>query len=248
MIGENTVSGGIRVMWGLYGHLLAKGQIAYMNRRPSNDIVGIYPEIQQGNPFNSYTTVRFLLNFPGVMGATDQYGNFTPGPTTFDKKDKIYVFSRFFDTFKVPDDHILFLPIANLHVFKPFGVKRKKTCYLIGKGVNQLKHPKGSIELTREFSQDQEALALVLNECHTLYCYDNISAMMELARLCGCKVHYYGEYSEDQLKRYEPGLNGISFGNQDNELDIGAFREHYVGLIKTFEERLGHFIEETQHA
>jgi len=242
----DPTSGGIRVMWGLYGWLLAKGQIAYMNRYPNVDRIAVYPEIVHGNPMGAKTVVRYLLNTPGVMGATDQYGNFTPGPTSFDPTDSIYVFSKLFDTVGVKEDHVLFLPILNMHLFKDQKKKRTKTCYLIGKGTNRRQHPEGSIELTREFSSDQGALADLLNECQVMYCYDKISAMMEVARLCGCRVMYYGEYDENELRKYEPGLNGIGILGEEKTLDIDEFRSHYVDLYDLFSIRLDQFIDETQ--
>lgn len=231
-----TTSGGIRVMWGLFGWLLAKGQVAITNGKWNNEFVAIYPEIVNGNPLEGTKVIRYILQTPGVMA---NYG--VPGPSTEEIKatsDDVYVFSRIYDTFGVDDNHILFLPIINLHLFYDQGRKRNKTCYLVGKGVNQNKHPEDSIELTRDFASDQKALSNLLNECHTFYCYDRLSAMMEVARLCGVRVQYYGGMD---LSLYEPGTNGI-----DSDLDVKKFREHYKGLIKTFEKRLHIFIAATQ--
>lgn len=241
----NPTSGGIRVMWGLFGWLLAKGQIAYMNRRPEGEIIGIYPEIMHGNPAQADTVVRYILNEPGVMGSSVN-GVFTPGPITFDPSDKLYVFSRIFNTLGVDKNHLLFLPIINLHIFKDQKKLRNKTCYIVGKGINKQVHPPGSIELTRELASDQKRLADLLNECHTLYGYDKLSAMYEVARLCGCGVQYYGDYSDKEMETYEPGINGLEVGKKEVRLDVDAFRDHYISLIKTFEEKLDFFIEETQ--
>lgn len=241
----NPTSGGIRVMWALYGWLLAKGQIAYMNRRPDGKIIAIYPEIMHGNPAQADTVVRYILNEPGVMGSVVN-GVYQSGPTSFDATDKIYVFSKVFNTLGVMDDHLLFLPVINLHLFKDQKKVRTKTCYLIGKGTNKRQHPEDSIELTRAFAQDQQALADLLNECHTLYCYDKLTAMMEVARLCGCKVKYFGDYAESDLAKYEPGVNGISYGDKDVKLNVEAFRDQYEELVRTFSEKLDQFIDETQ--
>jgi len=235
-------------MYGLYGHLLAKGQIAYMNAQyQTPDSVAIYPEIYWGNPAGANTVVRYILQTPGKMGTTDQFGVFRQGPTTFDPKDQIFVFSKIYDTFGVDEDHLMFLPVLNLYLFKDYKKKRNKTCYLVGKGINQFKHPKNSIELTREFASDQKALADLLNECQTFYCYDRLSAQMEIARLCGCRVKYYGDFTKEDLTLYEPGMNGITFKDEkDVKLDPGAFREHYKGMIKTFDQKMNNFIELTQ--
>jgi O-antigen biosynthesis protein len=234
-------------MWGLYGWLLAKGEIVFLNASLQVPAVGIYPEIYSGNEMNATTVVRYILNTPGVMGrGIPGTTSFIPGPTTFPVTDKLYYFSRLFG-YTADENHYMFLPIINLKIFKDQKRKRTKICYLIAKGQNKQQHPKGSIELTREISQDQQGLADVLNECHTLYCYDKLTAMMEVARLCGVKVKYFGDYEEEELKKYEPGLDGISFGlNEDKPLHTPSFRDHYIEMVKLFEERLDRFIEETQ--
>jgi hypothetical protein len=174
------------------------------------------------------------------MGAYNAEGKLlNRGPTEFDPSDKLYYFSKLFG--KTDEDHYMFLPICNLHIFKDQGKKRIKTCYLVGKGFNRSKHPPDSIPLNRQLAQDQQALADLLNECHTFYCYDKLTAMMEIARLCGCKVQYYGDYSIEELKQYEPGLNGIN-----SELDVLAFRKHYINMIKKFDLQIDKFIKTTQ--
>lgn len=242
----STTSGGIRVMYGLYGWLLAKGEEAHLNVKTNQPSIGIYPEIYHGNDMESETVVRYILQTVGVMGTSTQSGVFQSGPTQFDKNDKIYVFSRIYDTFGVDDDHILFLPILNTKTFYDQGKKRTKTCYLVGKGQNQYKHPKDSFEITREFAKDQQALADMLNKCHTFYCYDRLSAMMDIARLCGCKVQYYGDFSITDLKKYETGMNGLGYTDEKVQLNTNAFREHYEEMIETFSKRLDKFIEVTQ--
>jgi len=247
LAGENIASGGTRVMWGLFGWLLAKGQVCYMNRWTDGEQIAIYPEIQTGNPAHATTVVRYILNTPGIMGAIYADGKTIPGPTTFDSTDKIFVFSKIYDTFGVNAKHILFLPIINMSVFRDQHRERTKTCYLVGKGFNKHKHPSDSIEITRAFAQDQQALANLLNECYMLYGYDRLSAMYEVARLCGCPVRYYGDYSEEQLQKYEPGMNGWTMGNKKEEkLYTTVFRAHYKSMIFEFSKKLDYFIEETQ--
>lgn len=244
LIGENIVSGGIRVMWGLYGWLLAKGQIVYMNRYPMEDFIGIYPEIYTGNPMNAHTVVRYILNKPGLMGVSSG-GTFTQGPTSFDPNDKLYYFSKMFG--EADKNHYLFLPIINLHVFKDKKVNRTKTCYFVGKGKNLGVHPSDAVLIDRKLAMNQQDLADCLNECSIMYCYDNLSAMMEIARLCGCKVKYLGEYSKLALLNYEPGLDGIQFPYDDEpKLNSSDFRDRYVDLVDLFDYKLEYFIQETQ--
>jgi len=246
----DPLSGGIRVMYGLYGWLLAKGQIVFMNGKYDNpDFVAIYPEIFHGNDTGANTVVRYILNKPGVMSS---YGQ--PGPTSFPPEDKIYVFSKIYDTFGVDNDHIMFLPILNLNLFKAKKGKRKNRCVFVGKGMDfPLKETKGLIRITRDMALEQASLAGYLNTCEIMYSFENPTAMNEIARLCGCRVVFIPkgamtDYTKKELEeKYEPGMNGISWGLEDEQkLDVKAFREHYIGLKEIFSKKLDRFIDETQ--
>jgi len=247
----DPLSGGIRVMYGLYGWLLAKGQIVYLNAKyEDNDFVAVYPEIYHGNQANANTVVRYILNKPGVMAT-----NGIPGPTTFDKKDKIYVFSKIYDTLGVDDDHLMFLPILNTHLFKDQKKKRSQKCVFVGKGTDlDIPETKGLVRITRELLMRQGVLADFLNDCEVMYSYENPTAMNEIARLCGCRVIFIPEgaslkYTEKELKeKYEPSNEGISWGiGNDSGFDAKAFRKHYMGLKDIFEAKLDKFIAETQN-
>ena len=240
----DSVSGGIRVMYALQSWLETKGQIALMNTTFDTDFIAVYPEIYHGNQAEAKNVVRYILNKPGVMAS-----NGVQGPTSFDMKDKIYVFSEMFNTFGVDDDHIMFLPVLNLHLFKDQKKKRTNTCYFIGKGINLEKHPEKSIPITRESSRDQAHLTDVLNKCQVMYCYDDATAMTEIARLCGCRVIVYpGTRGLQEWEKYEPGMNGITWGDDSEvKLDVEKFRQHYKNMILVFESRLEKFIDDTQH-
>lgn len=239
-------SGGIKVMYGLYGYLLARGLPAFLNARTDIPSVGIYPEIYHGNDVGAQKVIRYILQKPGMMATPDENGVMKAGPTAFPSTDEIYVFSRVYDEWGVDDDHVLFLPIIDLHTFKDLKKKRTKTAFYVGKGVNMGNHPTDAIELPRQFTADQQALAEFLNECHTLYVYDRLSAIMEVARLCGVKVKYFGDLTKEELEKYEPGMNGLAYREELKELWTVAFRAHYESMIRTFEERLDTFIERTQ--
>lgn len=239
-------------MYGLYGWLLAKGQIAYINGVPegSTDFVAVYPEIYRGNPANADHVVRYLLNVPGVMGRKE-YGSHDP--LVLGKQDKVYTFSQLYNKpgqYHVDDDHIMFLPIIDTRLFKVTNTgKRTRKCKFIGKGSDfKLPETEGLFEVTRPFANDQAGLADYLNECEVMYSYDNNSAMFEIARLCGCRIVIIPSiYSREEFAKYEPGMNGISYGLKENvPLDAVEFRNHYKNMVKVFEERLEYFIDETQ--
>lgn len=231
-------SGGIKVMWGLFGHLLARGHEVYMNRRPEKHTIAVYPEIVNGNPANGETVVRYILNKPGVM-----WNGVEESPVEFDNRDILFCFSKIFGDY----DNYMFLPVINMDIFKDQGKKRTKRAVFEGKGENLGLHEPGII-VDRSLATDQQELADFLNECEVLYSYDPVSAMTEVARLCGCRVVLLNDtYSKEDYEKYEPGINGISFGEDTGEkLDVDAFRSHYNALREDFELKLTKFIEVTQ--
>lgn len=226
-------------MYGLYGWLLARGEEVYMNSRPNGDCIAIYPEIVNGNPANASTVVRYLLNKPGFMGS-----NGVSGPTIFGKNEKIVAFSRVF--YDSPDLY-MFLPVINLKVFRDQHKKRTKKAVFYGKWKGN-QHPDGCIELSRANCQDQQALADLLNECEVIYVYDQVTAIYDIARLCGCRVVVFpADITKDEFKEYEPGMNGINWdGDEGNQVDSEQFEAHYRVIGKVFEERLDNFIDFTQ--
>lgn len=244
------LSGGIRVMYGLYGHLLARGHIVYLNAKYEDpNFIAVYPEIYHGNQSGANTVVRYVLNKPGVMAT-----NGIAGPRLFGPNDKVYVFSKLYDTFGVDDDHLMFLPIINTHLFKDQGKKRPNKCVFVGKGTDlDIPETKGLTRITRELSMDQGALADYLNTCQVMYSFENPTAMNEIARLCGCRVVFIPEgatikYTEEELEKYEPSNKGIAWGvGKDKEFDVKAFREHYMSLKEMFEAKLDKFINDTQN-
>ena len=227
-------------MYGLYGALLAKGQEVHLNVRynPGVPCVAIYPEIAHGNPLEGQTVVRYILNKPGIMTSSG-----VPGPGYFAPTDKKYYFSRLFGG--TEKDKYLFLPILDLHLWKDQGKKRTKTVYFVGKGVNHNIHPLNSVLIDRKLAQDQQALADLLNECTVLHSYDPVSAMTEIARLCGVKVvmHDYTYNRDEYDLKYEPGINGMGW-SKETDLDVSAFRERYTALQAQFDTDLDKFIEE----
>lgn len=240
----STTSGGIRVMFGLYGHLLAKGQIAFLNAIfEDKDFIGVYPEIFSGNELQANTVVRYILNKPGVM-----WDGVSQSPTSFPKSDIKYVFSRLFDD-EVDDKHLMFLPILNIHLFKNTHKQRAHKCVYVGKGQDLGKHPIDCIYIDKNLSSDQYQLADFLNRCEVMYAYDPVSAMYEIARLCGCRIVLFNPtYTKEEFSKYEPGMDGISWGEDEGvEINPDKFMDKYKQLVTSFGKRLDEFIEETQN-
>lgn len=241
------LSGGIKVMYALYGSLLLKGEEVVDKGIFNNpNFVAIYPEIVHENPLRADKVVRYLLNKLGVMSSGG-----IPGPMHFMGTDEIFVFSKMFapDT---PEDHLMFLPAINTKVFFDKKGTRTKNAVFVGKGLSSMMtihHPDDCIVINGETVKDQEGLANLLNECQCLYTYDPVSAMGDIARLCGTRVAYLSdEYTRKDYDLYECGTNGMTFkGETTHELDSEAFWDTYRGLQDKFwNESLPNFISITQ--
>ncbi len=232
-------------MWGLYGWLLAKGQLVNLNLPyPDHNFVAIYPEIYHGNPLQAKTVVRYILQKPGMMGkGTPGTASFRPGPTEFDPHDKLFAFSKLYMK-NLADNQYLFLPILDMHLFKDQKKRRTKKFYYVGKGINTHKHPPDATEIPR--IQDQQKLADMMNDCEVLYIYDPVTALSEIARLCGTRVVMLSPM-EGFDQYYEPGTNGVSlYKDTGIKLNYGDFRTHYSQMKDTFSQKLDDFIELTQ--
>jgi hypothetical protein len=242
----DPTSGGIKVMYALYGALLLKGEEVLANAvfQDDTDAIGVYPEISQGNELQTKTVVRYILNKPGVMCQ-----NGVPGPTNFGPNDILFTFSKMF--MDLPDDHCMFLPAINTAVFYDQHLPRNKQAVFVGKGIATNPHP-DCVVIDRNLARDQEGLAKLLNECEVLNTYDPVSAMTEVARLCGCRVNYLSrEYSREDYLKYEPGVNGMTFPDDESisELDCEEFTRHYSQLCAYFYNvSLPNFIKITQKA
>lgn len=246
----DKTSGGIKVVWGLFGYLLSKGVEVYMNRQPSINVVAIYPEIINGNPIQAKKVVRYILAPPGEMALISKNptgGDIRePSMLEFPKTDMIYSFSKLI--YETDDAHTMFLPIIDTHIFKDQHKQRTKTAVLFGKQPNKGLHPDDSIIIDRTTASDQSTLNDLLNECKMLYVYDHRTAMTEVARLAGCPVTIIPSvYTKEQFSLYEPGMNGINFGlEEDNKLNVEKFRSHYLDMVKIFEVKLDQFLYDTQ--
>lgn len=213
-----------------------------MNTKFNSDFVAIYPEIIHGNPAEANTVVRYILNEVGMMGTMG-----VRGPESYPDTDKIFVFSKLFNTFGVDEDHLMFLPVINLHEFYDQKKKRTNTCFFVGKGQNTQKHPEDAIEVSRVTAGDQAHLANVLNRCEVMYGYDPVSAMYDIARLCGCRVVILpSKYSKKEFSKYELSENGLSFDKDTSKLDTQLFLETYRSMRDSFSDKIDRFIELTQ--
>jgi hypothetical protein len=254
--GYNARSGGIMVLHNFCHELNLVGQEAYiytmdnparnselntpyMPEGLENPIV-VYPEIAWTNYLNINTVVRWLLNNPGKIS----------GPSSFPPNEILYAFSHMFNAFNLPEERILFLPIIDTNIYKDLRLERDKVLFYIGKGTRSsfIDETNNAIEITRETGFEPQNLVSLLNTAKVLYCYDNITAITELARLCGCPVVMIpnGDFSEEKYREHEMGMEGLGWGKMPESFDSLEFMDKYKNLKRTFYSKLERFIEVTQ--
>jgi O-antigen biosynthesis protein len=267
----NESSGGIKAMHRLAVELQKRGQEVFINTDKQNphwpkiptfgkglpvitvsDAIAIYPEIVSGNPFDTRTVVRYLLNVPGACSPDYR--------STWDTDDILFTYSRLFNTkLKLPDNRVMLIPHIDLEVFYDRKLKSPERLVYRGKGQQKederLKQfsPLGGKE---DFRGDdgQKRLADSLNRCELLYCYDNATAMTEIARLCGCPVVLIpdGSYSEADYHKHEFwNCGGLGYGVLESSYSrmsqsSSRVKEFYETAEKMFQERLTDFINLTQ--
>lgn len=243
-------SAGQKVMHRLCHELNEAGQqayVAYPKRNPawntpyhegplSGDWIAIYPEIVKGNPWKAPRVVRYVLNNPGKLG----------GDKTYDPSEIVYVYSELFNDIGVPPERIMYLPAIELDIYFDRHLPRDIEVFYVGKG-KQTRDLPGAIEITNDLKRDQALLAETLNRATVMHCFDNVTAMVLIARLCGCGVSIIpnGEYDWSQYDRWV-GWDGLRWDETPPPFDSGVIRQKQLDSYERFRERLGDFIAVTQ--
>jgi len=212
-----------------------------------NTCIAVYPEVIAGNPFNSSTVVRYLLNIPGVIG----------GPSTFPKSDILFAYSGIFNSrIGLPKDRILYAPCLNTERFRDKGFIRTKAFYYKGKGLAKFALGVDQLPVGTAFrgNEKQEELVNLLNHTAILFSYDCVTAMNEVARLCGCPVVLMpnDQWSREDcllLDTWEAG--GMGYGLEEmnyakNTISSKKLKERYDELEIRFQKQLDNFISVTQ--
>jgi O-antigen biosynthesis protein len=212
----------------------------YTNVPKLENSIGVYPEITWGNPLNTKTVIRWILNTPGKIR----------GPLEYPETDILFSFSELFNVFNLPKDRILFFPILDTELFKDEKQPRTEVTFYVGKGWRSsfLSETAQAKEISKY--ENQTGLKDILNKSKIMYCYDNITAMTEIARLCGSPVIIIpnGEFTKEQYNNHEFGWNGLGWGEMPESFDSKKFRETYLEVRETFYKKLDGFIELTQKA
>lgn len=211
----------------------------------------VYPEVISGNPFRAPFVVRYVLNFPGLLG----------GETHYHSDEFCVAYSEQLAQ-AVPNCRMsLFFPASDSRVFTPFPrVAREGSCFYAGKykyvhGGKTFDVTANSTEITRDLpdSLSAEEIAALFRRSEVFYTYDNTALAIE-AILCECPVVFVpNPWLTEIIGVRELGIDGIAWGTDSEELararaTVVQGRQRYLRKCSEFGEQLGRFIDETQEA
>ena len=214
-------SGGPKVLHRLCHELNAVGQEAYIGNdyvtnpewntphgSVDEDTIAVYPEVVSGNPWIARHVARWVLNVPGLLG----------GDTSYEPTEMVFSWDRTF----LDGVPLLHLPGIELDIYTDRSLPRSGEMFYVGRGVRG--DISGASEVTWEMRANRYALAEKLNRATLLRCFDYVTAMKEIALLCGCPVVM------PDGERLEPS----------------GFRESYLALWPVFRAQLADFVRITQ--
>lgn len=212
--------------------------------------ITIYPEIVAGAPFGGVSVVRYILNFPGLLG----------GDRLFDPAELCFSYSKVLAASTSAKENVLFIPTSDTRIFYPPRAEAPRTgsCFYAskykrhhdGKLFEVTKH---SLEITSDLpsSPTQEQIAELFRKSEIFYTYENTALATE-ATLCGCPVVFLpSEHLTSIIASEELGMDGYAWGTAPDEVarakaTVRNAFENYARKTREFYKSLNIFIAKTQ--
>ncbi len=210
----------------------------------------VYPETITGNPYGAPCVVRYVLNFPGLLGGTKEYP----------ADELCFGYSAVLAEAAKAAGNVLFLPATDTRVFypEPSTQKRVGSCFYAYKYKTVHKGElssvtSNSVEITRDQpgSQTPEEIAALFRRSAFFYTYENTALATE-AVLCGCPAVFLpNPHLEDIIAKKELGQEGYAWGTAPEELaraqaTVGQGMANYLKTYDVYWQDLNRFIALTQ--
>lgn len=220
------------------------------NKQPeTDDFIAVYPEQVYENPFGAKTAVRYIMHKPGYFGGPtiDKYG----------QKDLLFAYSEFWNReidLNLPEERILEIPtILDPSIFQDMKLRRRPD-FLTYRGKGDQKLVINYRDLVAygpfEGAEGQRNLKMTLNFCGVLYCYDIISVIIDIARMCGCIVDLVPDsrFKTDPRIAYPYPEHGLKMLGENLKYDVDSelIKEGYKEKEMKMKIQLEKFIEITQ--
>jgi len=210
----------------------------------------VYPEVIAGNPFKSNCVVRFLGNFPGLLG----------GDIEFNGDELCFSYSQALAAHTRSPENVLFMPVSDVKVFRPPAedILRQGTCFYADKYKTVHKGElfditNNSFEITRGLptSPTPQEIAYIFQHSELFYVYENTALATE-AILCGCPVVFLpNPHLTAVIASEEVGQDGYAWGTDAIAIErakatVKQGAENYLRRFSIYWKDLDRFIEVTQ--
>lgn len=212
----------------------------------------VYPEVVPGNPYGAPFVVRYVLNYPGLLGGDETYPD-----------DEFCIAYSHELASQVSNARLrLFVPASDPRLFapEPRVDRRSGSCFYAGKyreihGGELFDVTRDSVEIHRAppLAQAPEEIAALFRRSEVFYAYENTALVIE-ALMCECPVVFLpNKYLVNAIAARELGWDGIAWGLDEAEVarakrTVKDARENYLRLFDEFAHTLPEFVEETQRA
>lgn len=184
-------------------------RLCVANHEDIRNSVVLYPEIIAGNPLRSQRVVRWLLNKPGAINGTVDFG-----------ANELFFFyqEKFNDWSLNPDknNRLTVTELMNDTYVKTNSGPRYGQCYMVRKGKNRLLHYHDEKALKVDGISHKE-LAKIFNQYKYFICYDPYTMYCRYAAMCGCipVVVPEGGVTKEEWRPEIYNRYGIAYGWDD---------------------------------
>ncbi|MBV9955967.1 MAG: hypothetical protein JOZ70_12045 [Pseudolabrys sp.] len=231
---------------------VADGRLFAKHRRQGRTPITIYPETIRGNPLQAPLVVRYVCNYPGLLG----------GDKTYPASEIVFGYSRRLAEAAGHRDNVLFLPASDPTIFHPAppGAPRSGTCfygakYSVHHGGKFFPVTRDSIEITRDLpdSQTPSEIADLFRRSELFYCYENTALAIEAA-MCGCPAVFLpNEHLTEIIASDELTSDGFAWGTDPAEIErakqtVKNIFPNYEAAVQRFWVDLARMVERTQQA
>jgi hypothetical protein len=213
--------------------------------------IALYPETICGNPLRAPVVMRYVLNYPGLLG----------GDVSYDASEIVYGYSSRLAEAAGAPGRVLFIPVSDGSVFHPPGPDappRRGTCFWAAKyryfhNGELFPVTRDSLEITRDLpdSPDPRQIADLLRRSEVFYAYENTALAIE-AVLCGCPAVFLpNPHFTESIGQEELGWDGFAWGDDEAEIararsTVAQGRERYLKLNDLFWKQLRAMANECQ--
>lgn len=206
----------------------------------------VYPEIFSGAPFGGDCIVRYVLNYPGLLG----------GDKIYDDRELCFSYSKKLANATNFKDNVLFIPASDMRDFHLPAVEKKRSgsCFYANKYHGALfSITQNSVRITPGISSSQSPkdIAKLFQESEVFYTYENSALALE-AVLCGCPAVFLPtDQVTEIIAAEELGMDGYAFGTDTEALaqanaTISKGIQNYINSHHAFWNQLEKFVVLTQ--